>query len=82
MPKSPTAIADEIAETMRKEGMDFATLKWPDFYSFTERERIKGGFMDDLRAALQRESIIMIEGVAIVAFVKDFDAAPLLKKRG
>lgn len=81
MPRTPVAIADEIAETMRKEGMDFATMKWKDFYKFAERARIKGAFMEDLGVALQKESIVMVEGVAVVAFVKDFDAAPLLKKR-
>jgi hypothetical protein len=81
MLRSPSKIAEEIAEIMRKDGLDLATMKWADFYRFADRERIKGGFMEDLAGALHKESIVMAEGVAMVAFVKDFDSAPLLKKR-
>ncbi len=71
-----SGVADEIAQHMRRNGMDVLTMRWPEFYSLCERHRMKGGFLEALRTQLAQSSILFVQGIAVVAFVKDFDFAP------
>lgn len=80
MPRNASQIAQDIAEMMRKNAVDVVTMKWPDFYKLAERDRIKEGFMGPLKSHLLQESIMLSEGNAVVAFVKDFDFSPLKRK--
>jgi hypothetical protein len=77
MALSVKAIADEISEHMRRESLDVLTMRWPKFYAFCERDRIKESFIDALVAQLKTESILLARGHAVVAFVKDFDFSPM-----
>lgn len=77
MAKNAKQIAQEVANTMKGNGLDAVTYRWPAFYALVERERIKPEFIASLKAALKAESILMAEGVAVVVFAKDFDFAPL-----
>lgn len=76
MPRNIKQIAQEVANIMKSNGLDAVTYRWPAFYALVDRERIKPEFMASLRAELKVESILMAEGNAVVAFVKDFDFAP------
>lgn len=71
------AIADEISEQMRRDSMDVLTMRWPAFYTFCERDRMKESFIDALVAQLKTHSILLARGHAVVVFVKDFDFSPM-----
>jgi hypothetical protein len=77
MALSVKAISDEISDHMRRESLDVMTMRWPRFYAFCERDRIKESFIDALVAQLKTESILLVRGHAVVAFVKDFDFSPM-----
>ena len=47
------------------------------FYEFCERDRIKESFVEALSIQLKSESILLVRGHAVVAFVKDFDFSPM-----
>ncbi len=74
---SVRAISDKISDDMRRESLDVLTMRWPRFYAFCERDRIKESFVEALVAQLKTESILLVRGHAVVAFVKDFDFAPM-----
>ena len=80
MSRQAEDISTEIAELMRKSGKDVVTMKWPAFYEFCERERLKGSFWEELKKALAEDSILLVDGHAVAAFVKDFDFSPLKHK--
>lgn len=69
-------LADDIVQHMRRHNRNVLTLRWPDFYKLCERDRLRKGFTDALAAQLAESSIVMSQGVAIVAFVNDYDFAP------
>lgn len=77
MPLSVKAIADEISDQMRRNSMDVLTMRWPAFYAFCERDRMKESFIGALVAQLKTQSILLARGHAVVAFVKDFDFSPM-----
>jgi hypothetical protein len=77
MTVSVKAISDDISDHMRRESLDVLTMRWPKFYEFCERDRIKESFVEALVAQLKTESILMVRGHAVVAFVKDFDFSPM-----
>jgi len=77
MALSVKVISDQISDHMRREALDVLTMRWPRFYTFCERDRIKESFIDALAAQLKTESILLVQGHAVVAFVKDFDFSPM-----
>lgn len=77
MPRSVKAIVDEISDHMRRNSLDVLTMRWPAFYTFCERDRMKDSFWDKLIKQLKEQSILLTRGHAIVVFVKDFDFSPM-----
>lgn len=77
MTLSVKALSDKISNHMRRESLDVMTMRWPVFYAFCERDRIKESFVEALVMQLKTESILLVRGHAIVAFVKDFDFSPM-----
>lgn len=75
----PTAndVAQEIASLLRSGGRHVVTVKWPRFYELARRERVTAPFLDNVENALKAESILMTKGVTMVAFLIDYDFAPL-----
>ena len=69
-------LAQEIAARMRAGGHNVMTMKWKHFYEFAGRERVTTPFLENVGEALKRESILMARGVAVVAFLIDYDFAP------
>lgn len=78
MPTSPKGLADEITQHMRRNALDTLTMRWPAFYKFCGRERLKSGFVEALSDQLAHASILYVAGESVVAFVKDFDFAPMV----
>ena len=76
MPISAEALADQIAQHMRRHNRDVVTLRWSDFYVLCERERLKSGFYTALAKGLAKSSVLFLQGTSTVVFVKDFDFAP------
>ena len=70
-------ISDRISNHMRRASLDVMTMRWPSFYEFCERDRIKESFVEALSIQLKSESILLVRGHAVVAFVKDFDFSPM-----
>lgn len=77
MPVSPKGLADEIAQHMRRNGLDVLTMRWPAFYAFCGRERLKAGFVASLADQLAGAGILYVAGESVVALVKDSDFAPM-----
>jgi hypothetical protein len=77
MPRSVKQIADEVVTYMRMQSCDVITMRWPKFYEVCGRNRIKQAFIEALSAQLKMESILLMQGNAVVAFVKDFDFSPM-----
>lgn len=75
----PTAndVAQEIASLLRAGGRHVVTVKWPRFYELAKRERVTAPFFENLESALKAESILMTKGVTMIAFMIDYDFAPL-----
>ncbi len=80
MARQAAQISIEVAEMMRKNESNAITMRWPTFYKFCGRERIKGNFWAELKRFLREESILLVDGHAVVAFVKDFDFSPPERK--
>jgi hypothetical protein len=78
MPTSPKGLADEIIQHMRRNALDTLTMRWPAFYEFCGRERLKVGFVAALSDRLAEASILYVSGESVVAFVKDFDFSPMV----
>jgi len=55
------------------------TIKWPRFYELSRRERVTAPFFDNLESALKAESILMTKGATMIAFMIDYDFAPLVR---
>ena len=77
----PTAndVAQEIASLLRSGGRHVVTVKWPRFYELAKRERVTAPFFENLESALKAESILMTKGVTMIAFMIDYDFAPLMR---
>jgi hypothetical protein len=75
----PTAeeIAQEIVARMRASGHHAMTVKWKHFYEMTGRERVTAPFLENVEVALKAESILMATGVTVIAFLSDYDFAPI-----
>jgi hypothetical protein len=70
-------IAQEIASLLRAGGRHVVTVKWPRFYELAKRERVTTPFLENVERALKAESILMVKGVTMVAFMIDYDFAPI-----
>lgn len=79
MAASPKTLSDQITQHMRRHTLDVLTMRWPAFYDFCERDRLKDGFIDALTNHLGEASILFVQGESVVAFVKDFDFSPMQK---
>jgi len=77
MTLSVKTISDNISDHMRRNSLDVLTMRWQKFYEFCDRDRIKESFVEALVTQLKAESILMVRGHAVVAFVKDFDFSPM-----
>jgi hypothetical protein len=77
MPLSVRQISDNIVRHMQTDSRDVMTMRWSKFYEFCERDRIKESFIEALKEQLRTESVLFVRGHAVVAFVKDFDFAPM-----
>lgn len=73
---SADEIAQEIAAYMRSGNHPAVTMTWRSFYGVTARARVTEPLLRNIEEALKRESILMVKGVAILAFVNDYDFAP------
>lgn len=77
MPTGPKGLADQIIQHMRRNALDVLTMRWPAFYEFCGRERLKTGFIAALTGHLAEASILYVAGESVVAFVRDFDFSPM-----
>jgi uncharacterized protein YneR len=77
MPINATSLADHINQHMRRNALDVLTMRWPAFYKFCGRERLKSGFIVALTNQLGKENILFVDGESVVAFVKDHDFSPM-----
>ena len=73
---TPEEVAELINAEMKRSEKFALTMRWPDFYALTERERVTTPFLENLAQALHRESILMAKGVAVVVFAADYHFAP------
>lgn len=74
---TPEEVAERINAEMKRTGKSAITMKWPDFYRLTGRERVTAPFLENLSEAMRKESILMAKGVAVIAFVIDYNFAPV-----
>lgn len=73
---SADEIAQEIVAHMRKRNLTVVTMTWKALYELTARSRVTEPLLKNIEEALKRYSILMVRGVAILAFVNDYDFAP------
>jgi hypothetical protein len=76
MAKSVDAVAGSIRDFLMKNTIDVWTMRWPDFYKVTERERMKEEFMEQLRGKLRDQEILITYGKATVVICRDFNFSP------
>ena len=72
MPKAVREIADELNDALRRTGVPYMTVTWPDFYAICERERLKQAFLDELaRGASAEFQLLVAYGRNIVLVCHD-----------
>lgn len=76
MAKPTEQVAEGIQDTMRAKGVDVITFSWPEFYKVSAREKLKDSFLTDLKNCLEKKSLLVCYGQAIVLVAKDFSFAP------
>jgi len=77
MPPSVPLIAEKIITLIQKQGADYVTIPWHEFYDLVERERIKDTFKERLEKELKKKSFLIIEGSTVIVISKDFNSHPL-----
>ena len=76
MAKSAQAISKEINELMRKNGNEWITLKWEQFYEICERERLAEVVMERVSESLKKNDLHIIYGNNVI-IVRDFCWKPV-----
>jgi len=76
MATSSKKAAELLREMLNKGARDIVTLKWDEFYSAIERERMSEGFMNDLVQKGKEASLHISFGNATVLVAKDYDFNP------
>jgi hypothetical protein len=59
MARSATLIAKDIDDFMKRKTLNFWTLTWAQFYTLSQRQRIKDAFLIDLQIALKQNHELM-----------------------
>ncbi len=77
MPKTPATIAEEIAEQMRKQGVQALTYPWQEFYKTAGRDRIREAFQEQLSDRLAEKSLLIAYGRATVVVAQDYNFSPV-----
>lgn len=70
------SVAEDLKDLLLRSGEDVITLSYPEFYSATERERIKDAFKQELSERLREHGLLICYGAMVVAVLKDFRFAP------
>lgn len=76
MAKNVRDIASDIDGFMKKKTLNVWTLPWGQLYEVADRERIKEGFQNDLRAALKAHSLEITYGINAVTIHRDANFGP------
>jgi hypothetical protein len=76
MSRTAIEIAEEIQESLRKNGKDVVTFSWKEFYEFVDRDRLKQAFYDELKEHLSALGLLVVYGQSVVLFGKDYRFAP------
>ncbi|MBU2851647.1 hypothetical protein [Acidithiobacillus ferrivorans] len=66
------AVAKKIVNYMNKNNITSFSVPWSDFYALVERGAIRDAFLNDLKEALKKESVLISYGQAVVGIMKDY----------
>ena len=76
MSKVVSSIASEVNELLRKNGNEFMTLKWAQFYKICDRERLADVVMENIAKQLKKNDLHIIYGNNVIV-VRDFCWSPV-----
>ncbi|MBJ2260088.1 hypothetical protein GHO25_25520 [Pseudomonas sp. FSL R10-1350] len=76
MSKAVSSIASEVNELLRKNGNEFMTLKWAQFYKICDRERLADVVMENIAKQLKKNDLHIIYGNNVIV-VRDFCWSPV-----
>ena len=77
MPSSPQHIASEIDEIMRRNGNEAITLKWDQFYTICDREKLAEVLLEKVSMQLKKRDIHIVYAGSNVIVVRDFCWKPV-----
>jgi hypothetical protein len=82
MAESAHDIAEDLIELLQINGKDVITIPWPEMYEFCDRERMKQGFKDQLKEALNVRTCQIDYGAHVVTVFRctNFSPVKLSKK--
>ncbi|MGU5660266.1 hypothetical protein, partial [Aeromonas veronii] len=82
MPSSPQHIASEIDEIMRRNGNEAITLKWEQFYTICDREKLAEVILEKVSMQLKKRDIHIVYAGSnvIVVHVQDLKRRVHLKR--
>lgn len=69
MSKAVSSIASEVNELLRKNGNEFMTLKWAQFYKICDRERLADVVMENIAKQLKKMTCISSTATTSLSFV-------------
>ena len=76
MSKAVSSIASEVNELLRKNGNEFMTLKWAQFYKICDRERLADVVMENIAKQLKKNDLHILYGNNVIV-VRDFCWSPV-----
>ena len=76
MSKAVSSIASEVNELLRKNGNEFMTLKWAQFYKICDRERLADVVMENIEKKKKKNDLHIIYGNNVIV-VRDFCWSPV-----
>ncbi|WP_218581168.1 hypothetical protein, partial [Pseudomonas sp. FSL R10-2189] len=76
MSKAVSSIASEVNELLRKNGNEFMTLKWAQFYKICDRERLADVVMENIAKQLKKNDLHSSDGNNVIV-VRDLCWSPV-----
>jgi hypothetical protein len=77
MATSSKRAVDLLRELLNKSSLDVVTLRWDEFYTAIERERLSEGFLNDLAQKGKDAGLHVSFGNATVLVAKDYNFSPV-----